>query len=164
MFRRFAGAVCALGVLALGAGAAGPAQAGVYSDDLAKCLVRSATPSDQTSFVIWAFSAMSAHPAVRQYSNFSDAQRTQLNRDVAKLYERLLTVDCHAETVAALKYEGAVGMEQSFSLLGQVAFRGLMTDPDVTKQFAALGQGLDVQKLESLGKEAGLQPGALGPK
>ena len=71
------------------------------SDDLGKCLVRGATPSDQTTFVIWAFGAMSAHPAVKQYSNFTDAQRTELNRAVGKLYERLLTVDCRKETIAA---------------------------------------------------------------
>lgn len=113
MFRRFAAAAFAISL-----GAAGAAQAGIYGDDLSKCLVRSSTPADQTTFVAWAFGAMSAHPAVRQYSNFTDAQRTELSKTVGKLFERLLTVDCHAETVAALKYEGAQGMEQSFSILG----------------------------------------------
>jgi len=134
----------------------GVAHAGVYSDDLGKCLVRSATPTDQTTFVAWAFSAMSAHPAVRQYSNFTEAQRNDLNRSVGKLYERLLTADCHAEAVAALKYEGASSMEQSFSVLGQVAFRGLMSDPAVTKVFTGLGDAVDKTKIEALAKEAGL--------
>jgi hypothetical protein len=134
----------------------GAARAGVYSDDLSKCLVRSATPTDQTAFVAWAFSAMSAHPAVSQYSNFTQAQRDELNQRVGKLYERLLTVDCHAETVAALKYEGANAMEQSFSVLGQVAFRGLMTDPAVTNVLSGLGKAVDTKKIEALAKEAGV--------
>jgi len=147
--------VAALGI-ALALGAAGAARAGVYSDDLGKCLVRGATPSDQTTFVIWAFGAMSAHPAVKQYSNFTDAQRIELNRAVGKLYERLLTVDCRKETIAALKYEGAQGMEQSFSVLGQVAFRGLMGDPAVTAVLSGLADAVDKQKLEALGREAGV--------
>jgi hypothetical protein len=123
--------------------------------------VSSPTPSDQTTFVIWAFGAMSAHPAVKQYSNFTEAQRTELNRAVGKLYERLLTVDCRTQAVAAIKYEGVQGMEQSFSVLGQVAFRGLMSDPAVTKVFSGLADAVDKQKLEALGRDAGLSPGAL---
>ena len=142
--------------LAVGLGLSGAARAGVYGDDLGKCLVRSATPADQTAFVAWAFSAMSAHPAVRQYSNFTDAQRTELNKRVGQLYERLLTVDCRKETIAALKYEGANSMEQSFSVLGQVAFRGLMTDPAVMKVMGGLTDGVDQKKIEALGREAGI--------
>jgi hypothetical protein len=142
--------------LLLALGISGVARAGIYGDDLSKCLVRSSTPADQTTFVAWAFSAMSAHPAVRQYSNFTDAQRADLSKAVGKLYERLLTVDCRAETVAALKYEGAQGMEQSFSVLGQVAFRGLLGDPAVAKVMAGLGESVDMKKIEALGAEAGV--------
>jgi hypothetical protein len=150
-------AACTMVVL----GVVSSAEAGVYGDDLSKCLVRSATPSDQTSFVVWAFSALSAHPAVRQYSNFTDAKRDELNVVVGKLFERLLTVDCHSEAVAALKYEGAGGMTQSFSVLGQVAFRGLSSDPAVTAQFAGITKGVDEKRMAALAAEAGLPAGIL---
>ncbi len=77
---------------------------------------------------------------------------------MGKLYERLLTVDCHTETVAALKYEGTSGMEQSFSVLGQVAFRGLLSDPAVTKVMSGLTEFVDTKKIEALGSEAGIAP------
>jgi hypothetical protein len=132
------------------------ARAGVYADDLAKCLVKSATAADQTTFVAWAFGAMSNHPAVRRYSNFTAAQREDLTRTVGMLYERLMTVDCRAETVAALKYEGDSAVAAGFNVLGQVAFRGLMTDPAVTSALESLGQVVDRKKFEALGVEAGM--------
>ena len=142
--------------LVLALGLSGAAKAGVYGDDLAKCLVKSASPADQKDFVIWAFAAMSAHPSVQAYSKFTDEERTAANKRVAALYERLMTVDCRAETVAAVKYEGTSAIEQGFSLLGQVAFRALMGDPKVAQQFSDLQKYVDVKKFEALGAEAGV--------
>jgi hypothetical protein len=143
--------------------AAAPAQAGVYTDDLSKCLVKSATPDDQKNLILWIFTAMSSHPAVKAYSNIADSQRDAFNKQAGALMQRLLTVDCRTETVASLKYEGSQAIPAAFGILGQVAMRGLMSDPSVAKGVAGLTAGLDNAKLEALGKEAGL-PEALGAK
>jgi hypothetical protein len=136
--------------------AAGRAGAGVYADDLSKCLVKSTSPEDQTDFVAWAFSAMSAHPAVKVYSSITDAQRVELNKRVAALYERLMAVDCRPQTVAAIKYEGTAAIGQGFSVLGQVAFRGLMEDPAVAGTISSMNKYMDMTKFEALAKEAGV--------
>lgn len=137
-------------------GSAGAAQAGVYADDLSKCLVKSASPADQKDFVIWAFSAMSAHPDVAKYANFTDEQRTAGSKRVAGLYERLMTVDCRAETIAAVKYEGSAAIGVGFSVLGQVAFRNLMGDAKVNAQLTELEKYVDTKKFEALAAEAGV--------
>lgn len=146
--------------LVLALGLSNVAKAGVYSDDLAKCLVKSAGPVDQKDFVVWAFSAMSSHPDVQAYANFTETQRADLNRRAAQLYERLMIVDCRTETVAALKYEGTAALEQGFSVLGQVAFRGLMGNAKVAENFSSLQKYVDLKKFEALGAEAGLKPAA----
>lgn len=153
---RLAAAVAAL--LALGAPASF-AQAGVYSDDLAKCLVKSSSPADQATLVVWVFAAVSAHPAVQPYAKVTDAQRDDVNKQGAKLFERLLTVDCRAETVAALKYEGPSSMESSFRVLGEVAMRSLMSEPKVQASISGLGRDVDQSKIDALAKEAGLSAG-----
>jgi len=146
-------AALALVVTLAGAGAA---RAGVYSDDLGKCLVRSATPADQSGFMVWLFAAMGAHPSVKAYSNMTEAQRTAATKRAAELMQRLLTVDCRKESVAAIRYEGQDGLGQSFSLLGQVAMRGLMGDPAVAKNLESLGTFVDKSSLEALATEAGV--------
>lgn len=135
-----------------------PAQAGVYSDDLSKCLVKSSSVSDQTALIAWMYLAMSVHPALRAYSTITDAQRTAADKVAAELLQRLVLVDCRAESLAAMKYEGGGTLETAFSVLGQVAMRGLMSDPQVAKQFASLGTFVDQKKFEDLQKEAGIQP------
>lgn len=155
--------IAALALLFTCLAAAPAAQAGVYTDDLSKCLVKSANPDDQKDLILWIFAAMSAHPAVKPYSNMAEPQREVFNKQAGALMQRLLTVDCRTEAVASLKYEGAQALPAAFSVLGQVAMRGLMSDPSVTKGIAGLSAGIDNAKIEALGKEAGLS-NALGAK
>jgi hypothetical protein len=133
------------------------ANAGVYADDLTKCLVKSANQKDQTELTVWIFSAMSAHPAVRPLANVSDAQRDQATKRVAALFGRLMTIDCRSETVSALKYEGTSSIETAFGLLGKIAVSGLMGDPEVEKGMASLGTYADTPELRAVLKEAGVE-------
>jgi hypothetical protein len=158
MFRRVAALVCALGVLALGVGVSGPARAGVYSDDLAKCLVKAASPTDVSVFVVWMFSAMTLQPDVKPYSSMTDAQRDEAGRRAAALLQRLMVVDCHTETVAAIKYEGVSSLETGFNVFGQVAGRGLIASPAVAANLQKMATYFDKPKFEALAKEAGLAP------
>lgn len=136
------------------------AQAGPYTDDLSKCLVKSTTAADQTAFMVWMFSAMAAHPAVKDYATISPAQHEAIATRASALFQRLMTVDCRAESVAALKYEGASAFEASFTVFGQVAMRGLMGDPRVAEAMADINKHADAAKFEALAKEAGLTPPA----
>ena len=47
------------------------------------------------------------HPAVGSIASVSDAKRDELNRNAAKIVERLLTESCRSETRNALKHEGS---------------------------------------------------------
>jgi hypothetical protein len=136
--------------------APGLAHAGIYTDEMSKCLVRSATPQDQSDLVVWVFAAMGSHPSTKAYVTINAAQRVEITKKAAGLMERLLTTSCRKETVEAIKYEGSSAIEQSFGVLGQVAMRNLMGDPSVAQNFAALGEYVDESKFEALGKEAGV--------
>jgi len=126
------------------------AVAGVYADELAKCLVRSTTDADKTYLVRWLFASVSTHPAVRSIASVSDAERTKLNRNAAKLFERLITESCKTQTQEAVKYEGPATLQSSFEVLGQVAGRGLLSDPAVSRSMAEFANYLDKQKLENV--------------
>lgn len=132
------------------------ANAGVYKDDLSRCLVKSATPTDRMNFLVWVFSAMSRHPAVEAYSNFSEAHRAAATKQAAGLMQRLMTVDCRSETVTAIKYEGGSAVEAAFGALGEAATRELLSDAAVAKGMASLTDYLDTAAFEKLSAEAGL--------
>jgi hypothetical protein len=138
--------------LALAASTA--AQAGIYADDMARCLVRATTAQDKVALVRWIFANAALHPEVKTISAVSPAQLSGFNKEAAQLVERLLTQDCKAQTSEAVKNEGAVVLQTSFRVLGEVAMNGLMTDPQVQKGFAEFSTYFDAQKL----RDAGLQP------
>ena len=124
--------------------------AGPYSDEMAKCLVSSTSEVDKNFLVKWMFAAAALHPAVKSISSVSDAQRNELNIKTAKLFERLLTESCKAQVQQAIKYEGQSTIESAFQVLGQVAARGLFSDPAVNGFIAQLGNHIDKQKMESV--------------
>lgn len=131
------------------------ASAGVYTDDLTRCLVKSASPADQTLLVQWIFTALALNPSVKPYSSVSPEQREDFNRRVVALMERLMFVDCHTEAVSATKYEGDAAIEAGFQTLGQVASRGLMNDPASQAGMNEFAKYMDKQKWDDFAKEAG---------
>lgn len=138
--------------------APGMAQAGAFGDDMSKCVVRSTSPADQKDLVLWIFGAISAHPDAAVYVSMTQPQRDALTLKAAGMMQRLLTIDCRKEAVAALKYEGMPAIQQAFGVLGQVAMQGLMSHPAVGKNMEVLGAAVDEQKMGDLFKEAGVAP------
>jgi hypothetical protein len=135
---------------------ASPSAAGIYSDDLAKCMVSSATDSDKVELMRWVFSAFTANPSIKEMSSVTDEQQKVIDKDIAGLFTRLLLVDCHKEAVAAIKNEGANALEGSFNVLGQVAARSLATDPKTSSRLTAFAAYLDQDKWTGFGKETGV--------
>jgi len=132
------------------------ASAGVYTDDLSKCLVKFSSVADQSVLVQWMFVTLSLNPAVTPLSSITPKQRDMLNQQAAALYQRLSFNDCRNETIDALKYEGIGVMEASFSVLGQVAARGLMSDPKVTSGMQDFEAFFEKDKWIQLFRAAGL--------
>ena len=135
-------------VVALAVG--GPSHAGLYSDEMAKCLVSSTTEKDKTDLVRWIFGVAALHPEVAGISSVTADQRTEMSKTAAELFQRLLTASCRQQTVDALKYEGPAAMQLSFQVLGQVAMGALMSDPKVGAGFGEIQRFLDKSKLEEL--------------
>ncbi|MGI8841512.1 MAG: hypothetical protein ACR2F8_12135 [Caulobacteraceae bacterium] len=132
------------------------ASAGVYADDLSRCLVSSTSDADSAMLVRWMFSSLSANPVLKAMTTVTEGQREAYNKAVAALFERLLTVDCRKPYVEALKYEGGTVTETSFGVLGGAAVRGLMNQKDVAAQLQKLSTYLDKNKFAALAKEAGV--------
>lgn len=93
---------------------------------------------------------MALHPQVGRLAAVSDAQRTELNKGTALLFQNLLTKTCLTETRQALKYEGSATIQTSFGTLGQVAAREIFSNPQVAAGMADLGKYVDKKSFESV--------------
>jgi hypothetical protein len=127
-----------------------PSLAGPFADDMAKCLVRSATPADKTTLVQWMFAFMTLHPDVKQFASTTVEQRTALNKSMADLMVVLLSERCFKESSEALKNEGMGVIRSSFELLGKVAAQELFSNPAVAEGLSDFGKGVDSERLKPL--------------
>jgi hypothetical protein len=127
--------------------------AGVYTDDLSKCLVESTTKDDRLSLIRWIFTAMSKHPAVSSLTKVTESDLDKANAATGALFMKLLTQTCVDTTKKALKYEGGAAIQLSFQVLGQVAMGDMMSDPSVGVAIAGLEKFVDEEKLKALTKE-----------
>jgi hypothetical protein len=124
--------------------------AGPYADALGKAMVARATQSEKVALVRWFFVAMSLHPEVKNLSAITDQQRVDANREVAKMFESLLTEKCVEEARDAIKYEGSSAIQSSFQLFGQVAARELFGHPSVAAGLADLQKYIDSDKVNKI--------------
>lgn len=122
--------------------------AGEYSDALSNCLLSSTTEEGKLSLVKWMFTAMALHPAVAELADVSMSAREQANREMAELLIDLLGTRCFNETRLALSNEGALALQSSFTVLGQVAATNLFTDPNVAAGLASLETYINAEDLE----------------
>ena len=123
--------------------------AGPYTNQLSKCLIDSTSKKDKIILINWIFAMYSAHPNIKIIS-IPQSKRDIYYKKVAKLFVRLLTEDCKIEFKEALKYEGKYALSQSFSLLGQVSARELISNPLVTKESMKYLKYIDKNKFEKL--------------
>lgn len=130
------------------------ATAGIYADDLTRCLVSSTTPSDRISFVRWMFAAMSAHEAVASLATVTPAERESMTEETTKIFQRLILTDCREQASNAIKYEGGGTLEASFEVVGQVAMGDLMRDPNVAAVFESMQSYMDKDQWETFVRDA----------
>ena len=142
-----------LGVLFLGVSV--PSRAGVFGDDLTRCLVDSSTHDDRVQLVRWIVVAMAQHPLVASMSKVKVEQIDQSNKEVAALFMRLLTDTCKDKAKAAIKAEGAAAIQLSFQVLGQVAAGEIFADKAVVDVMSGVDKYIDNEKLKELGGGVG---------
>lgn len=127
-----------------------PGWAGLYTDDLTRCLVEGTSKADKTTLVQWVVVAIAQHPAVNTLSKGTATDIDKANAAVGALFMRLLTDTCLDKSKKAIKYEGAAAIQAAFAILGQVATADLFTDPSVQKVMAGLATHVDEKKLKAL--------------
>lgn len=123
-------------------------RAGVYGDDLARCLVSSTNDGDKRLLVKWIFGSIALHRDVAKYVAMPEAERDALDRDTAALFMRLLTDTCQPQARDAVKYEGAGAIGTAFQVLGQVAAQGIFSDPAVAAGTQRLMEYVDEEKMQ----------------
>lgn len=75
---------------------------------------------------------------------------TEVDIEVAKLFERLLSEDCSTETKTAIIIGGDAAIETAFSILGKVAAKSLTQDAQVSQRLEGFVRYIDFSSIQSL--------------
>jgi len=126
------------------------AAAGVFADDLGKCLVNSTTQEDRANLIRWLFVAASHHPAVKPIATVTPAQQEESDKQMGTLVMKLLTESCKTEARKALQTEGATTLQIAFEVLGKVAGQELFSSPEVAGNLKGLAKYIDPEKIKAL--------------
>ena len=124
--------------------------AGPFGDEMSKCLVLATSSKDNSLLGRWLVRVYGEHGDSKDLTNLSDYKKEKIDKDVARLFTRLLSEDCKVETKKALKFEGDAVMFNAFRTLGEVAGKELLEDNNVSKAINKFTEYVDYGKLKYL--------------
>ena len=133
------------------------ASAGVFTDDLSRCTIQKTSDADKTDLMRWMFASATRDPALASMTTLTQAQRDEINKTMAGIYNRLILVDCRAEAIAAIKNEGFQAFGESGRALGAAAANKLMSSPAGQEELSKWVEFMDKKGWEALGTEAGVK-------
>ena len=128
-------------------GSAQLATAGPTVDQLSNCLVKSTTATDKKTVLQWTFVALSTHPDLKAYSNVTDVQKEQLDKNLATVLQRILVEQCSSQTKAVIAAEGVQAVGDSFQELGKITGEEILENPEVKSQLNGVLRYVDLNKL-----------------
>lgn len=126
-----------------------PALAGPKADALAACLGDNTTGKDRKDLARWIFVAMSAHPDIQDLAKPSEAIRNGADQTMGQLVTTLLAERCTLQTREVMQQEGSAGMFNAFRVLGELAMKELMSNPEVAQSLGGYERYLDQPKLKT---------------
>ena len=116
-------------------------------DQLSACLVKATTATDKTAVLQWTFAALSTHPDLKSFSNVTDVQKEQLDKNLAQVLQHILVEQCSTQTKAVIQAEGLQAVGDSFQELGSITGEEIIKNPEVKQQLKGVVRYLDLNKL-----------------
>jgi hypothetical protein len=121
---------------------------GPFSDNLAQCMIKNISDTDNRILTNWIASVMVQHPQIDIEMSASDIEF--YNRSIALLFEDLLTVRCKQETAEALTFESEEAFASAFEVLGIVSMEKLIEHPTVISASENVINYIDLNKLSKI--------------
>ena len=117
---------------------------------LGQCLVGHSTGNDRMLVAQWMGASLAMSPAMKDVVTIDAAKKDEIDRQMAKLFTRLMTVDCNAEMAVLVKNRDAHGIEAGSGRLGEMAMRELMQDPVTMQAMIAYARYIDPAAMAKL--------------
>jgi hypothetical protein len=123
------------------------AWAGIYTDDLSRCLMTQTSANDRIMLIRWIVYSYAQHPANAGFVSSDPSKRSVVDKEIGELVSQLLTVSCRDQLKQAYRFEGETSIVASFSSLGEMAAAELIEEPAVKATMNGFTAYIDEKKL-----------------
>ncbi|QDK32421.1 hypothetical protein [Sphingomonas sp. IC081] len=97
---------------------------------LGECFAMKSTGEDRVTFARWFLTAMGSAPQVADVAKIDPAVKDKLDRQVATIFTRLITVDCAEQARPLYRAHSSAGFRTAGETLGRMAMQELMGNPE----------------------------------
>ncbi|MCT2400850.1 hypothetical protein [Novosphingobium mangrovi (ex Huang et al. 2023)] len=97
--------------------------------ELGQCFALKSTGEDRLTLARWFVAALGSAPQTADVAKVDPAQKDKLDRQVAVIFTRLMTVDCAEQSRPLFQARSSAGFRAAGGTLGRLAMQELMGDP-----------------------------------
>lgn len=119
---------------------------------LSQCLSMKSTGSDRIAFAGWMVAALASAPQLKGLATVAPDQRDALNRDLARIFTRLITKDCADSARPLLKAGNKEAFGSAFSVFGRLAMQELTGNPEAGRAMSAFAEYINEADFADLKK------------
>lgn len=103
---------------------------------LGQCFVSKSTGEDRIAVAGWMLAAMASAPKMADVARVDAARKVELDKGMAAVFTRLITVDCARESRPLFLAKSKAGFETAGGALGEIAMKELLSDPKAAQGLA----------------------------
>lgn len=121
---------------------------GLYSNDLAKCMVISLNDNDKRTIQAMSLQMIFSHPNFSQKNPYSTYEILQTKQQTWALLTRLIAKDCTKEFLLAMHYDDEQAINSALTKLGQYVFADITNYPSLQSYSTDIANYVDKQKIK----------------
>lgn len=106
------------------------------AEALGQCFVMQTNGHDRLAVASWMLGSLASAPQMAEVAKVDSAKKVELDQAMAKLFTRLMTQDCAAQSRPLFKAKSEAGFRAAGEALGKIAVQELLGNPAAS---AALG-------------------------
>ncbi len=106
------------------------------AEALGQCFVMQTNGQDRLAVASWMLASLASAPQMADVAKVDPAKKTGFDQGMARLFTRLMTQDCAAQSSPLFKAKSETGFRTAGESLGKIAMQELLGNPAAS---AALG-------------------------
>ena len=117
---------------------------------LGQCLVGKSGGEDWTLIKQWMAASIAMGSTMKDIVTVDPAAKRETDRRMAAMFERLMMQDCRSQMTALVKARDASGIQAASGMLGQMAIREMLRDPQTMQALIAHAAFMDPAMMQAL--------------